>query len=176
MKKFILSCLFSIPAFGQVTYQISTDQVKLYPKIIQGMSDAMGTWNRQASLHLGDGPKLCMVKICDIQAPPLNLPMSALAGTVPDGVNCIIYVDDELEKQNLDYITNTMIHEIGHTLGLSHSSNYKSVMYPYNDPNKINLDQEDISRVRSILISPDKSISSFSISLLALVRTLVSVE
>jgi hypothetical protein len=44
-----------------------------------------------------------------------------------------------------------LLHEIGHALGISHSNNQDSIMYPYND-NKIELDRGDILAIQIYMV------------------------
>ena len=48
----------------------------------------------------------------------------------------------------------TVIHEVGHVLGLSHSSKITSVMYPtvqgsFNKDDDYTLDEEDVTRIKA---------------------------
>ncbi|MFJ9468214.1 matrixin family metalloprotease [Streptomyces caniferus] len=46
------------------------------------------------------------------------------------------------------------LHELGHILGLGHSANPKSVMYPYYTVPKTTLGQEDIQRIQALYGAP----------------------
>ena len=45
----------------------------------------------------------------------------------------------------------TLLHQIGHVLGLSHSIDHKNVMSPYYDANKTQLTQNDIDAVKNVI-------------------------
>ncbi|XP_040820293.1 matrix metalloproteinase-26 [Ochotona curzoniae] len=52
------------------------------------------------------------------------------------------------------------VHEIGHSLGLKHSKNAKSIMYPiyyYQNPKKFHLSAEDIQRIQQLYGEKDSS-------------------
>lgn len=48
------------------------------------------------------------------------------------------------------YASAVWLHELGHCLGLDHSSNHRDLMAPYYDPAVITLQSGDIQRIRSL--------------------------
>lgn len=53
-----------------------------------------------------------------------------------------------------DRILGTTIHELGHILGLNHDSDKKSIMFPYNSPDRGVITQEDIDYVVNMINRP----------------------
>lgn len=159
MKTFLLTgslalCIWGNCATAQLTYQITPEQIQAYPKISSCLGYALGMWNEQAQLKLGilqsgDEPDFKVI-ITDIQAPPLTRGKNVLAVTIGIG-HGIIYVDSELESQRLLYIEDSIAHEVGHSIGLDHSSDSLSIMYYMNDRRRTELTSEDIERARVAL-------------------------
>lgn len=53
-------------------------------------------------------------------------------------------------------LTSVAVHELGHVLGLSHSADRKSIMYPYYMGPKATLGQEDIQRIQALYGAPGR--------------------
>ncbi|WP_433854490.1 matrixin family metalloprotease [Streptomyces kronopolitis] len=51
-------------------------------------------------------------------------------------------------------LNSVALHELGHILGLSHSANPKSIMYPYYTGPKTTLGKEDIQRIQALYGAP----------------------
>lgn len=52
----------------------------------------------------------------------------------------------------INQILSTIIHELGHALGLHHSRNTNSVMYPYNTPERGGITEEMTEYVRKMMV------------------------
>ena len=85
----------------------------------------------------------------------LGLPLEGQGGTIGGDIhmnNAVLWADDAtdvLADSDVDFFS-IMLHELGHALGLGHSSVTSAVMFPSYSGAKRTLDSDDIAGIRAI--------------------------
>jgi hypothetical protein len=137
---------------GKLTYRVNAANCNLSPTVVnQVIAGAFQSW--QAACPFFAFTRVQFPADIEIQfgGSQLNDNFGAAGGVAAVGA----YPEsgrlnfDSFETWTQALLLSVSLHEIGHVLGLSHSNNRNSVMYPY-DQNISVLDPETISAIRAL--------------------------
>lgn len=165
---------------NNISYSLFTDNIPaaLDPSVVlQETHQALTVWNNTIAydthlpilklVYVGDNNDTANIKIKFLHGDhndlfPFDGPNGVLAHAFPPP-NGEVHLDadefwltqDRVNKTNTNNgvsFLNTLIHEIGHSLGLFHSHVNHSIMYPFYQGNRLALDKDDLNGLDQLYV------------------------